>query len=102
MPPAGGKAAVVAVWELRDPSGKSLGERAERIEAGSARLAGGAVKMPSTRLAAASAEQIAAMLQDKAPVEAKAGGRTRLLIRGVEGAPGRRRHGAGRAPSPRC
>ncbi len=33
MPPADGKAAVVVLWELRDPSGKLLGERAERVEA---------------------------------------------------------------------
>ena len=33
MPPSGDKAALVAVWELRDPSGQSLGERTERLEA---------------------------------------------------------------------
>src|SRR5262252_10559961 len=33
MPPAGNKAALVAVWELRDPSGHPLGERTERFEA---------------------------------------------------------------------
>ena len=33
MPPAGDKAAIVVLWNLRDPSGKSLGTRAERIEA---------------------------------------------------------------------
>lgn len=87
MPPAGGKAALVALWELRDPSGKSLGERAERIEAGPRDWQEGS-KDAVDRLAAASAEQIAAMLQDEAPVEAAAGGRPRLLIRGVEGAPG--------------
>jgi len=49
MPPSGDKVALVAIWELRDSAGKSLGERTERLEAG---------------------------------------GRTRLLISGVEGAPG--------------
>jgi len=33
MPPSGDKVALVAIWELRDPAGKSLGERTERLEA---------------------------------------------------------------------
>ena len=33
MPASDGKAALVAFWELRDPSGQWLGERAERLEA---------------------------------------------------------------------
>jgi hypothetical protein len=87
MPPAGDRAAVVVLWLLRDPSGKLLGERAERIEAGAQDWELGN-KDAVARLAAAGADQIAAMLQGKAPVEAAAGGRTRLLIRGVDGAPG--------------
>jgi hypothetical protein len=87
MPASGGKAAVVVLWDLRDSSGKSLGERAERIEAGADDWQRGSQDAVA-RLAAASAEQIAAMLQGKAPVEAEAEGRTRLLIRGVDGAPG--------------
>lgn len=69
MPPAGDKAAVVVLWELRDAAGKSLGSRAERIEASVQDWQRGdneAVR----RLAEMSAEQIAAMLQGKAPVEA--------------------------------
>jgi hypothetical protein len=87
MPPSGDKAAIVVLWELHDPSGKSLGERAERIEAAAddwQRGKGDAV----ARLADASADQIAAMLQDKAPVEAAMQGETRLSIGGVKGAPG--------------
>jgi hypothetical protein len=87
MPPADGKAAVVVLWELRDPSGKSLGERSERVEATAGDWQEGNDDAVA-RLAAASAEQIAAMLLDKAPVEAADQGRTRLLIRGVAGAPG--------------
>jgi hypothetical protein len=87
MPPAGGKAALIVLWELRDPSGKSLGARAERVEAAPDDWQQGGAEAVA-RLAAASAEQIAAMLQDKAPVEAEIGGRTRLLVRGVGGAPG--------------
>jgi hypothetical protein len=33
MPPSGDKAVLVADWQLRDPSGESLGERTERLEA---------------------------------------------------------------------
>ncbi|MGH7113178.1 MAG: hypothetical protein ACREE9_01640 [Stellaceae bacterium] len=87
MPSSDGKAAVVVLWTLRAPSGKPLGERAERIEAGAQDWQQGS-QDAVTRLAAASADQIAAMLEGKAPVEAKAGGRTRLLIRGIDGAPG--------------
>ncbi len=91
MPPAGDKAAIVVLWNLRDPSGKSLGTRAERIEASAGDWQAGKNEAVA-RLAEASAEQIAAMLQDKAPVEAAAqakdSGETRLLIGGVEGAPG--------------
>src|SRR6516162_4695292 len=32
-PPSGDKVALVAIWQLRDPSGESLGERTERLEA---------------------------------------------------------------------
>ena len=87
MPPADGKTAVVVLWELRDPAGKLLGERAERVEATDGDWQQGKDDAVA-RLAAAGAEQIAAMLLDKAPVEAADEGRTRLLIRGVEGAPG--------------
>lgn len=87
MPPSGDKAAIVVLWDLRNPAGKSLGERAERIEAAAddwQQGKGDAV----AHLAAVSADQIASMLQDKAPVEAAEHGETRLLIGGVAGAPG--------------
>ena len=77
-----GKAALVALWELRDPSGQRLGERAERIEASAAEWEAGNDEAVA-RLAAASAAQLAAMLQDEAPTEAEIGGRTRLLIGAV-------------------
>jgi len=87
MPPAGNKAALVAVWELRDPSGQSLGERTERLEAPPHDWEEGSDSAVA-QLAAASAERLAALLQDDAPAEAEAAGRTRLLVRAVEGAPG--------------
>ncbi len=87
MPPSGDKAAIVVLWVLRDAYGKSLGERAERIEAAAGDWQQGKDDALA-RLANASADQIAAMLLDKAPVEAADQGETRLLIGGVAGAPG--------------
>ena len=82
-----GKTALVAVWDLREPSGLSLGERTERLEAPMRDWEEGA-QDAVTRLATASAARLAAMLQDDAPAEAETGGQTRLLISGVDGAPG--------------
>jgi hypothetical protein len=87
MAPAKGIAALVALWELRDASGQRVGERVERVEAPSAEWEDGNDEAV-TRLAAASAAELAALLQDDAPTEAEIGGRTRLLIGAVTGAPG--------------
>jgi hypothetical protein len=87
IPASGGKTALVAIWELRDPSGKSLGERTERIEAPVGDWEEGKQDAVA-RMAAASAVRLAAMLQDEPPAETETGGQTRLLISGVEGAPG--------------
>ena len=54
MPPSGDKVALVAVWQLRDPSGESLGERTERLEAPARDWQQGAEDAVA-RLAAASA-----------------------------------------------
>jgi hypothetical protein len=86
-PASAGKTTLVAVWDLHEPSGLSLGERTERLEAPMRDWEEGA-QDAVTRLAAASAARLAAMLQDEAPAEAEAGGQTRLLISGVDGAPG--------------
>ncbi len=86
-PASAGKTALVAVWDLREPSGLSLGERTERLEAPMRDWEEGA-QDAVTRLAAASAARLAAILQDEAPAEAETGGQTRLLISGVDGAPG--------------
>jgi len=40
MPPSQGKATLVVLWELRDPSGGRLGERADRLEAAASRRRG--------------------------------------------------------------
>jgi len=87
MPPSQGNAEVVAVWELRAPSGERLGERAERQEAAATDWEEGRDEAVG-RLAAASATQLTALLQDDAPTEIELGGRIRLLVKGVAGAPG--------------
>jgi hypothetical protein len=87
MPTSSGKAALVVVWELRDPAGERLGERAERVEASATDWQQGSDEAVA-RVAAASAAQLVALLQDDAPTEAEIGGRTRLQIGGVAGAPG--------------
>jgi hypothetical protein len=87
MPQSGGTAALGALWVLRGPSGNLLGERAERVEAKAGDWEEGN-RDAVARLAAAGADQLAGLLEDKTPDEAAIGGRTRLFIRGVEGAPG--------------
>ena len=87
MAPSQGKAALVVLWELRDPSGRRIGERAERRDAPAGDWDAGNEDAVA-RLAAAGAAQVAALLQDDAPGEAEIGGRTRLLIGAIAGAPG--------------
>ncbi len=89
MPHSGSKAAIVVSWVLRDPTGKSLGARAERIEAAAGDWESGN-DAAVARLADVSADQIAAMLLDKPPVVAAAADQaeTRVRIGTVEGAPG--------------
>ena len=87
MAPSQGKAALVVLWELRDPSGRRIGERVERLDAPAEDWDAGS-EDAVVRLAAASAAQLAALLQDEAPSEAEIGGRTRLAIGAITGAPG--------------
>jgi hypothetical protein len=72
---------------LRDPSGQRIGERAERADAVADDWDAGSEDAVA-RLASASATQVAALLQDEAPSEAEIGGRTRLAIGAITGAPG--------------
>ncbi len=87
MAPSQDKVALVVLWELNDPSGRRIGERAERLDAPADDWDAGNEDAVA-RLAAVSAAQIAALLQDEAPSEAEIGGRTRLAIGAVAGAPG--------------
>jgi len=86
-PPSGDKVAIAAEWELHDPSGQSIGKRTARLEATAHDWEEGSDDAVA-RLADASAEELTGLLQDDSPNEVEAGGRPRLLIGGVEGAPG--------------
>ena len=88
--PKGGKPAVVAAWHLYDAQGKLVGEPTVRLDAAPKEW-DSADETLLGRLATASAEAVAPLLQDQAPSAEKAAaddGKTRLAIAGVKGAPG--------------
>jgi hypothetical protein len=82
-----GKVAVTAHWRLQNAAGQPVGERTARLDA-AAREWDAGDDQAVARLATASVAEIAPMLEDEAPVEAGGGGRTRIAIRPVSGAPG--------------
>jgi hypothetical protein len=84
------KSTVLAVWRLRDASGNLIGQRSERLEASNGEWNAGKDETV-TRLAVASANSIAGLLQDEPPKQATniaPDGRTRVAVRKVSGAPG--------------
>ena len=88
--PKSGKPAVVAAWHLYDAQGKLLGEPTVRLDAAPKEWDSADENLLG-RLAAASAEAVAPLLQDQATGVEKAAGndvKTRLAIAGVKGAPG--------------
>jgi len=82
-----GKAAVTAYWRLRDANGETVGERTARVEAEARDLEAGDAQAIE-RLAGLSADALAPLLEDEAPVEAAAEGRIRVAIGEISGAPG--------------
>ena len=84
---------IAAKWRLFDAKGHLVGERSAKIEAASADWAA-AADPPIERLAGLTADAIAPLLEDEAPAksgaaaEADQGGRTRVALGKVEGAPG--------------
>lgn len=88
--PEDGKAAVTALWWLYDAKGRTLGERSARVEADTRDWLSGS-DPPIERLAALSADGLAPLLEDKAPVAATASAeaeRLRVAVDKVSGAPG--------------
>jgi hypothetical protein len=84
---APGRITLVANWQLRDAAGHPVGERSARLEAAAGEWETGDDGIVA-RLAAASAEVLAPLLEDEAPIQAAAGGRIRIAIRPLSGAPG--------------
>ncbi len=85
--PQSGKASLTAYWRLQDAKGQMVGEPSARLE-GEAREWVSGDSPAIERLAGLSAQGLAALLEEEAPVEAAAGGHTRILIRAISGAPG--------------
>lgn len=90
-----GKSQVTVFWRLRDPRGNIVRERSDRLTAPAADWRAGS-DGPVTQLAAAGADALAALMapeQTAKPLqETPGGGRVRVAIRKVEGAPGDGNH----------
>jgi hypothetical protein len=88
--PRADKGALTVHWRLQDAGGRSIGERTARLEAPVRAWDTGDDTIIAS-LAEASAAEIAPLLADEAApaaAEAAEGGRTRIAIRAVSGAPG--------------
>ncbi|HTV89138.1 MAG TPA: hypothetical protein VME41_08990 [Stellaceae bacterium] len=89
-PPSDGKASVAAQWSLYDAKGRLVGRRSADVAAAPAEWQS-ADNAPIDRLADLSADQLAPLLEDKAPAGAPtlpAAGRVRIAIDKIAGAPG--------------
>jgi hypothetical protein len=82
-----GKSLVTVYWRLRDPQGKVVNERSDKLAAPTHDWDSGNDDQV-TQLAAAGASGYAALLADETPKEAPGGGRIRVAVRKVDGAPG--------------
>jgi hypothetical protein len=86
--PKGGQTTLTVFWRLRDPAGRIVVERSDQLDAAAADWdAGNDDKV--AQLAARGAEEIAWFVSEEAPKEQpQVAGRTRLLVRKIDGAPG--------------
>jgi hypothetical protein len=82
-----GKSTIAVFWRLRDPNGNIVTERTDRLS-GPTRDWDTGTDALVAQLATAGAGGLAALLTDETPKEQPAGGRTRVAIRKVSGAPG--------------
>ncbi len=89
--PQRGKASLTVYWRLYDSKGRTVGEHNARIE-GEAREWESGDAQAIARLAGLSADGLAPLLEEEAPVaaakEAGGAGRTRIAIGDISGAPG--------------
>ena len=79
--------AMTASWQLYDAKGRMVGEPTAELEA-SPQDWDFASDAPIARLAQLTADKIAPLLEDEAPVEAPGGGRIRVAVGTISGAPG--------------
>jgi hypothetical protein len=89
-PDRAGQSLLTVHWRLRDPKGRVVRERTDRLAAPTPDWAGGNDER-ITELAVAAAAGFATMLTGETPKELKeqpSGGRTRVAVRKVVGAPG--------------
>lgn len=84
-----GKSVVTVIWQLRDPRGNLINERTDQLAAPRRDWADGD-DAQITQLASASAAGFASLVAaaQPAPKEAPGGGRTRVAVRKISGAPG--------------
>jgi hypothetical protein len=86
-PDQSGKSIVTVFWRLRDPRGNIVNEHSDKLSAPTHDWDDGNDERIA-QLAAAGANGFAAILTDETPKEQPGGGRTRVAIRKVSGAPG--------------
>jgi hypothetical protein len=82
-----GQSALTVYWRLRDPRGNIVRERSDRLVANTQEWANGSDNRVA-ELAAAGAKDFATVLTDDTPKEQPGGGRIRVAIRKIAGAPG--------------
>jgi len=86
-PPRGGKANVTVFWRLHDAAGKIVTEHRTQL-AGSVSDWEQGADAQVDQLAAAGVDVLAALITETAPTEQKTGGRVRVAVREITGAPG--------------
>jgi hypothetical protein len=82
-----GKSVLTVLWRLRDPKGNIVNERSDKLVAPTRDWDNGSDDS-ITRLAAASATALAGLVTEETPKEQPGGGRVRVAVRKIEGAPG--------------
>ncbi len=82
-----GKSLVTVFWRLRDPRGNVVKERSDRLAAPTRDWNNGNDEQIA-QLASAGAGGLAALLNDDTPKEQPGGGRIRVAVRKIAGAPG--------------
>jgi hypothetical protein len=82
-----GMSLLTVFWRLRDAQGNIVNERSDRLAASTGDWTNGNDERIA-QLAAAGANGFATLLADKTPKEQPGGGRTRVAVRKIAGAPG--------------